>query len=40
MTHKIIKVNMKGRISATNKTFVYENNTYKGANFKLTLTAN
>ena len=40
MTHKIIKVNMKGRISASNKNFAYENNTYKGANFKIILTAN
>uniref|UniRef100_UPI004047DAC6 ATP-binding protein n=1 Tax=Aliarcobacter sp. TaxID=2321116 RepID=UPI004047DAC6 len=40
MTHKIIKMSMKGRISVSNKRFKYENKTYIGAQFKIILPAN
>ena len=40
MTHKIIKLSMKGSITASNKSFTFEDKTYKGANFKITLPAN
>ena len=40
MTHKIIKMSMKGRISVSNKRFKYENKTYIGALFKIILAAN
>ena len=40
MTHKIIKMSMKGKISVSNKKFIFENKTYMGAYFKIILTAN
>ena len=40
MTHKIIKMSMKGTISVSNKRFTFEDKTYKGAHFKISLTAN
>jgi nitrogen fixation/metabolism regulation signal transduction histidine kinase len=40
MTHKIVKMSMKGRISVSNKKFVFEDNTYKGALFKIVLPIN
>lgn len=40
MTHKIIKMSMKGKISVSNKKFTFENKTYTGAYFKIILTAN
>ena len=40
MTHKIIKMSMKGRISVSNKRFNFKNNTHKGAFFKITLAIN
>jgi nitrogen fixation/metabolism regulation signal transduction histidine kinase len=40
MTHKIIKMSMKGKISVSNKKFTFENKTYIGAYFKIILTAN
>ncbi|WP_368030457.1 ATP-binding protein [Arcobacter sp. s6] len=40
MTQKILKISMKGTIKVTNKTFIYENKTYKGALFRITLNIN
>jgi len=37
MTHKIIKMSMKGSISVYNRKFIFEDKTYKGALFKITL---
>jgi C4-dicarboxylate-specific signal transduction histidine kinase len=38
MTHKIIKMSMKGLIKVSNKSFDYKGNNYKGALFKISLT--
>ena len=40
MTHKIIKMSMKGSISVSNKKVIFEDKTYKGANFRISLVAN
>jgi len=40
MTNKIIKNSFKGDISASNKTYDYENITYTGAEFKITIPLN
>ena len=40
MTHKIIKMSMKGSISVSNKKIIFEDKTYKGANFRISLVAN
>ncbi|MBP7769559.1 MAG: PAS domain-containing protein [Aliarcobacter sp.] len=40
MTHKIIKISMKGSVSVSNKKFTFDNKTYKGANFRISLLAN
>jgi signal transduction histidine kinase len=40
VSHKIIKMSMKGTISVSNKKFIFEDKAYKGAYFKITLTAN
>jgi signal transduction histidine kinase len=40
MTHKIIKMSMKGSISVSNKSFIYENKKYKGALFRISLNVN
>ena len=40
MTYKIIKMSMKGSISVSNKKVIFEDKTYKGANFRISLVAN
>ena len=40
MTQKILKISIKGSIKVTNKTFIYEDKTYKGALFRITLNIN
>lgn len=40
MTHKIIKMSMKGSISVSNKKVIFEDKTYTGANFRISLVAN
>ena len=40
MTHKIIKMSMKGKITVSNKEFTYEDKEYIGAEFKITLPSN
>ncbi len=40
MTHKIIKMSMKGKITVSNKEFTYEDKQYIGAEFKITLPSN
>jgi signal transduction histidine kinase len=40
MTQKILKISMKGTIKVTNKTFIHEDKTYKGALFRITLNIN
>jgi C4-dicarboxylate-specific signal transduction histidine kinase len=40
MTHKIIKMSMKGRISVSNKKFAFKDTSYRGAFFKITLAIN
>lgn len=40
MTHKIIKMSMKGEIFVSNEEFIYENEKYIGAQFKIILSSN
>ena len=40
MTQKILKISIKGSIKVTNKTFIFEDKTYKGALFRITLNIN
>lgn len=37
MTREIIESNMKGTLKVTNEEFVYDENVFKGACFKITL---
>lgn len=40
MTHKIIQSSMKGKITVSNKQFIFENKECIGALFKITLKNN
>ena len=40
MTHKIIKMSMRGSINVNNKNFIYEGKKYKGAFFRISLAIN